>query len=551
MRLTVRVLGRLYRMVFMQKHRHKVVAIVLESAEPALVERWCREGKLPVITKLRERGVWALLDSPSYLSSGCAWPTLNIGTNPAKHGIGFFHREIRNGTYQIIKKYADSVHGEPFWHRLGDAGYRSVVFDLATTLPSTETNGSIVVDWGTEHPSWETSSFPRGLVDEIIEKIGSHPMKDWYQKTPESKEHCQKISDQLIAGIELRTKAIRFVLDKEDFDFAFCNFAEPHWAGHMFWHLHDQQHPEYNPEHAAYCGDIIQKTYQACDRAIGEFVERYPEANILVISNVGIGTHAGGDMLVPEILERLGMSASIAGKGPIKRALGRILPGGGGQGLAVQKVERLVGAGLIKHLSKLFPQRFWDTWTRRFLSMGSNWANSRAFLLPGDNSSLIRINLQGREPRGLVKPGDDYRRLCIDLSNAFMELINPATGETAVEKVVIVQEHLKGDQIDQLPDVVVVWKNIGVPIQSLQSARIGQVDMPEFNKRTGGHWHDGFLIGVGPDLGQGVLLEKNDLMNVPPTILALFGVRAPDYMDGNVISEAIRAGSNEQMAAGA
>ena len=126
----------------MQESHRKVIGIVLESAEPALIDKWCKEGKLPVLNNLREGGVWTLLSSPSYISSGCAWPTLNLGTNPAKHGIGFFHREIESGTYRVIKKYADFVHGEPFWHRLGQAGFRSVIFDLATTLPSPETNGS-------------------------------------------------------------------------------------------------------------------------------------------------------------------------------------------------------------------------------------------------------------------------------------------------------------------------------------------------------------------------------------------------------------------------
>jgi predicted AlkP superfamily phosphohydrolase/phosphomutase len=521
----------------MQAARRKVIAIVLESAEPMLVDRWCKAGKLPVLEALRKRGVWALLNSPSYLSSGCAWPTLNIGTNPAKHGIGFFHREIKNGTYQVIKKYADSVYGEPFWHRLGDAGFRSVIFDLATTLPSAATKGSIVVDWGSEHPSWKTSSFPVNLVNEVLEHVGRHPLRDWYQEKLLTKEACKEIADKLIAGVESRTKALQLVLQKEDFDFAFCNFAEPHWAGHMFWHLHDEQHPEYVPEHAAHCGDVIQKTYQACDRALGTLVAQYPDANILVISNVGIGTHSGGDMLMPQILERLGMSAAVKNKSALTRSLRRLLPGANGQGLAVQKVERWVGVAAIKRLSRLFPQRFWDTWTRRFLSIGNNWAGSRAFLLPGDNSSLIRINLQGREPRGRVQPGEDYNRLCSELAAAFMELIDPATGEKAVEKVIITRRHFTGDQIDQLPDLAVVWKNTGVPIQSLESPRIGHIDMPEFNKRSGAHWHDGFLIGVGPDLGKELSLKKDSLINVAPTILALFGLAIPDYMDGSPIME--------------
>jgi predicted AlkP superfamily phosphohydrolase/phosphomutase len=189
---------------------------------------------------------------------------------------------------------------------------------------------------------------------------------------------------------------------------------------------------------------------------------------------------------------------------------------------------------------KLIPVRTWDMWTRRLLGLGSNWADSKAFLLPGDNSSLIRVNLQGREPRGRVQPGEAYRRLCSELTDAFMELVDPATGERAVERVVVLREHLQGDQIDQLPDLAVVWKHFAVPIEALESPRIGRVEIPEFNKRSGGHWHEGFLIGAGSAFRSGLSLETRDLADVAPTVLALFGLPPPSYMDGKVISEALR-----------
>jgi predicted AlkP superfamily phosphohydrolase/phosphomutase len=526
----------------MQQNQQKVICIVLESAEPALIEKWCQEGKLPVLQQLRQDGVWTRLQSPSYISSGCAWPTLNIGTTPAKHGIGFFHREIKNGTYRIIKKYADQAKGEPFWKRLGEAGFRSAIFDLAATLPRPDTNGVIVVDWGSEHPAWKTSSYPEPLIKDIHREVGRHPLDGWYQQRLDSKEKHKDIADKLIAGVDLRTRALQYILQKDDFDFVCCNYSEPHWAGHIFWHLHDKHHPEHVPEQAAYCGDVILNTYQACDRAVGELVAAFPGANIIVMSNIGIGTHAGGDMMVSEILQRLGVAAESQAPGALKRLVTRILPGAsGGPTVAIQRAERLLGPALITRIKKFIPEKLWDNWTRRLLGLGNNWAASRAFLLPGDNSSLIRINLQGREPRGRVQPGDEYQQLCAELAAAFMELVNPATGEQAVERVVILREQLQGEQIDQLPDLAVVWKNFGVPIEALESPRIGRVDIPEFNKRSGGHWHEGFLIGAGPAFRNGVSLELNDLTDVPPTILALFGLSTPAYMDGKVMADAMTA----------
>jgi predicted AlkP superfamily phosphohydrolase/phosphomutase len=84
----------------------RVIAIGLEAVDPDLVERWCAEGHLPVLASLRERGVWRRLRSSTEISSGTMWSSIATGTLPAKHGNFFFHRQLKPGTYQIIKKYS-------------------------------------------------------------------------------------------------------------------------------------------------------------------------------------------------------------------------------------------------------------------------------------------------------------------------------------------------------------------------------------------------------------------------------------------------------------
>lgn len=512
--------------------KNKTFFIVLESAEPTLINQWCEQGELPALDQLRKQGVWARLDSPSYLSSGCTWPTLSTGTSPAKHGIGFFHREIENGTYNIIKKYADHVKVEPFWYALGRAGLRCAIFDAPTSLPTPEVNGAIIVDWGSEHPAWKKSSYPRDLIGQLEKHVGEHPLNGFYQSKLTHKDDYKNVAEKLRNGVELRSRALRYLLSTNDYDFVLCNYAEPHWAGHLFWHLHDSSHPEHDAEAAAFCGDAIFDTYKACDTAVGKLVQDFPGANIIVASNIGMGSHAGGDMMAAEVLHKLGMS------GDGNRSW-KLLPGRKGQIAAVQNVEGLVGPKLIARLKKFVPERAWDKWTRKMLAIGNNWANSKAFLLPGDNSTLIRINLLGREPSGRIKPGEEYRALCAQLRDDFQELIDPASGQQAVEKVVIVPEHFQGDQIDQLPDLAVVWRDIGRPIEALESPKTGRIEIPEYNKRAGGHRHYGFMAAAGPLFRTGMELGNSNLADVAPTILSLFNVLAPDYMDGQVISDAL------------
>ena len=516
----------------------KVIAIVLESAEPSLVEQWCAAGKLPVLDRLRRAGVWMRLNCPSHISSGSCWPSMNIGTNPGKHGIGFFHRELKNGTYRVIKKYADQVAGEPFWERLGDAGLRNCIFDVPVTRPSDSVSGVIVVDWGSEHPAWTPSSHPKGLLPALVRQFGKHPLADWYQHQPESKEESKAIANQLLKGIALRTRLIKHLLETNSVNFALCNFAEPHWAGHIFWHLHDKNHPQHDAEIRAHCGDVLLDTYRASDKAVGDLVRTFPDANVLVISNIGMGPHAGGDMMVSEVLDRLGMSGKPLNGVSTRRGIRDLVFGERRGQLALQRVEALVGVKNIARVKRWLPERIWDEWSRRFLDLGNNWGSSLAFPLPADNSTLIRINLIGREPRGRVQPGEEYDRICEELSQALTQLVEPKTGRPAVNRVVKLREELSGDRIDHLPDLAVVWNNFGGPIEALESSRIGRIELKEHNKRPGGHWHEGFMLASGPLFRQGIALDNADLMDIAPTILALYGVEKPSYMDGRVIEEA-------------
>jgi hypothetical protein len=59
-------------------------------------------------------------------------------------------------------------------------------------------------------------------------------------------------------------------------------------------------------------------------------------------------------------------------------------------------------------VKRVIPERLWDDWTRRLLTLGNTWNEGQAFAVPTDASGAIRINLKGREPEGRVEPGAAY-----------------------------------------------------------------------------------------------------------------------------------------------
>jgi predicted AlkP superfamily phosphohydrolase/phosphomutase len=514
----------------MKKHS-PVILIVLESVEPDLLDLWINEGHLPTLKKLRQNGAWGRITSPAYISSGCVWPSLTVGVNPGKHGFGFFHRQLKNGTYRIIKKYADDIPVEYFWIPLSRAGKKVAIMDVPITRPEKELNGCLFCNWGDEHPGWKPDSKPKDLLPEIIKKFGQHPLHEWYQFNPSSNEDWIAFRDQLQKGVEARTEVSKFVLQKEKWDMAIINYGESHWSGHMAWHIHDENHPQHDPQLRKECGNIILENYKDLDNGVSEIIKDQKDATVMVLSHIGMKCQTGGELLTTEILKKLGLSGTDSKPGAFKKIKNKIFPGSQGVSAAVQNVEKVIPPSLITKIKKFFPERLWDDWSRRYLSMGTNWANSKAFLVPGDHASLIRINLKGREPKGKVSPGVEYSALCKQIAEAFYELREVSTGKPVVTRIEFLKDTLWGDYVDELPDMAIIWRD-GPPIEAVESEKLGRIELQEYHKRSGGHSEHGFFIMHGPDIKKGVEIKDADTLDIVPTIFSILKETPPDYLDG-------------------
>ena len=519
--------------------KNKVILFHLEAAEPSLIEKWCEEGKLPTINKIKNGGSYRRLSPPGYIDSGCVWPTFSTGTNPGKHGMGFYPRQLENGTYHIKKKYAEDLVGDHFWDLLSQAGHKMLVLDMPLTYPKNDFNGSIVCNWGDEHASHPSSSFPEHLIDDILEKFGQNELNDWYQNSLLSKEEWKKLNDTILDAIKLRTEVIKYLISNREWEGAVLNLGEIHWAGHMAWHLHDVSHPEHDPEVAKYCGNIILQTYQELDKSLSKVLDIVPnDTSVILVSSLGMGAQVGGEMLLNEILQKLKLAPTPKQKkdSTFSKVKNKVMPGNLGMSYAVQQTEKIFSPKLMMKAKSIVPTKFWDKWTRRFLDLGNNRAESKAFQVPGDHSGLIRINLIGREPKGLVSDGKEYDELCEYIKNALLELKDPRDGSPIVKEVIKIRDKISGENINEMPDIAVVWRE-GVPITEVFSERIGKIKSKEFHKRSGGHINSGFLIVNGPAFESNKELPMKDLLDVAPTILSLFDLETPPIMDGKIMDD--------------
>ncbi len=136
----------------------RTVVIGFDGMDPALLERWMDEGRLPHFSAMRAGGHYQRLGTTNPAQSPVAWASFATGHNPGEHAIFDFLRRAP-GSYVIdfsIAEQKPPKHvlsmfgyrlpldsgelvnrrlGEPFWVAAEQAGQRASVFRVPVTYP--------------------------------------------------------------------------------------------------------------------------------------------------------------------------------------------------------------------------------------------------------------------------------------------------------------------------------------------------------------------------------------------------------------------------------
>jgi hypothetical protein len=162
-----------------------------------------------------------------------------------------------------------------------------------------------------------------------------------------------------------------------------------------------------------------------------------------------------------------------------------------------------------------------------------HWPAMPAFALPSFSDGFVRINLKGRESRGMVDP-EDYAAFCAALTAALGGLRDARTGAPVVAEVrrswpsgrVALAE--AGEPGAPQADLVVVWGDR--PSDVVDSADCGRIGPLPF-RQSGGHTTRGFFGLAGAEGAPGRLAAAR-LIDLAPTILDLLGVALPNHLEG-------------------
>jgi predicted AlkP superfamily phosphohydrolase/phosphomutase len=276
----------------------------------------------------------------------------------------------------------------------------------------------------------------------------------------------------------------------------------------------------------------VLSSYKQIDRALAGMLDVVTaDDNLIVFSDHGMQPAYRGEHLIDLILEKLGLL--VYGAKPVPQAAAPGAPQS--QNLAAQSFNNTKLA-----IKRRLPQTILAALSKKKNSFPEiDWRKTRAFSLPTDRNSHIRINRNGREPLGVVEPGGDYDGLLDQLEAALKALINPLTGRAAVEEVFRVRTLFPGECAEDLPDVAVLW-SAEAPIDEVSSPQLGVIRNPIRELRSGNHREEGFLLARGPNFKEGRGDHEGHILQIAPTLLHLHGLAIPEQYEMGPFDDILR-----------
>ncbi len=282
----------------------RILFIGADALDGDTVQAWAEDGTLPTFRRLLREGAWGVTENPPGLYVGAVWPSFWTSVGPDRHGR-YCYEQLRPGSYETVRIHPTDTRAPAFWNALGAAGKRVAVIDIPKTHVVEGLNGIHVVDWGTHDPDFEGPvTWPAPLAADLVAQYGRDAVGNC--NAHGTAGDYEKLRGQLVARIARRTRMLRDIMARDDWDAVIAAFSESHCVGHQCWHLHDAAHVRHDAALAARIGDPVRDVYVAIDAAIGELIEAAgPGTDVIVLGSHGMRAHYDASFMLDAILRRI------------------------------------------------------------------------------------------------------------------------------------------------------------------------------------------------------------------------------------------------------
>ncbi len=355
------------------------------------------------------------------------------------------------------------------------------------------------INWDPERPPLPMSS-PSRVARDLYRRLGPYRTLGWAEATwplNEGRIDEKAFMEDLYRAFDDRANVILDRADRPDWQLLVAVIESTDRVQHMMWRLVDPSHPMYDAALAADFGPAIERVYRRADQFVGELLDHLdPGTPVLIVSDHGFHSWRKAVNLNTWLVQQGYMTL----REPASRdkTLWDLFGGGG---------------------------EFWEH---------VDWTRTRAYAM---GIGQIYVNLRGREARGTVEPGAEYRTLVEEIGAKLLALTEPETGARVVRAVYKRDDIYTGEYVPNAPDLQLGFED-GYRVSwqtTLGGAPPGLV-YPNLTKWSGDHG------GFDYQTTAGVLISNRKVEHLParlidiaPTVLRYFDVAVPSSIDGRAL----------------
>ncbi len=267
-----------------------------------------------------------------------------------------------------------------------------------------------------------------------------------------------------------------------------CVFDATDRIQHMFWRHIEPGHPAARTLKPGAHDDAIESIYRRNDVLVGRVIERLQDGDVLVVlSDHGFTSFRRG----------VNINVWLARQGYLA-----LVEGATGEGEWLADVD---------------------------------WSRTRTYAL---GLTGLFLNLEGREARGIVKPGAEAAALKAELMSKLAGLVDDETGDVAINELFDTARIYHGPYLANAPDLIVGY-NAGYRVSwDCATGNVtGQVFADNVKAWSGDHCVDPRLVPGVFFCNHRIDREDPALIDIAPTALRLFGLDPPPYMEGHSLFE--------------
>jgi predicted AlkP superfamily phosphohydrolase/phosphomutase len=474
----------------------RLLIIGWDGADWQILDALLARGHLPNLATMVEEGARGTLLSTIPAHSWAAWASFLTGRHPSGHGVfDFVERDPMNPRRRIPTS-SGSLRAQTFLERLSATGHEVRSGNVPVTFPPFPVRGRMI--GGVAVPSGAGFVFPPEWKSEL-DRRAPFPLggMEWTRFSADP----GRLVEQADRMVERRTASFEALLEGQ-WEVAVCVYVAPDRLQHPFaGHLHPS-HPAYPERSETRLAEQIRGVFERLDAGLGRLrASAGEDATVVLMSDHGFRP----------ITRTCDLATLLQHLGFLRRSSTARITTGIRRWGPVRALLRTEAGQALKRRAKVPAVIDWNRSIAYFSASGGG----------------ISLNLQGREPLGVV-PEADYDRVREEIREALLSFRDPESGDAPVQAVSLREELPPGPYLHLAPDLIAR----PAPMWSFAHARglTGPTEWP-----AGTHRRAGVVVAHGGRATPGPLGERH-IVDLGATAMAFCGVGVDD-LDGVPIEQ--------------